>query len=213
MNKIILRSLLALILVGCDIGGLHGNGNIVTESRSVQPFTSIETSGGFEVDWRSGPPSASLTADENLLSLIDLRVSNGTLTARTTRNVRPTHSIQLHLTSPSLTAASLSGASRFNAHRLSGARFSIETSGASKVELDGTVGELIAGLTGASDLRAESLQTKSAELSLTGAADARVHVTDSLKTSITGAGSVRYSGNPPHVERHITGAGTIRKSE
>jgi hypothetical protein len=65
-------------------------------------------------------------------------------------------------------------------------------------------------MTGASDLRAESLQTKSAQLSVTGAGDARIAVRDTLKVSITGAGKVEYIGNPPHIEREITGAGSIR---
>jgi len=77
------------------------------------------------------------------------------------------------------------------------------------VILDGAVDELVANMTGASDLRAEALQTKIAELSVTGAGDARVAVSDTLKVSITGAGKVEYIGNPPHIEREITGAGSI----
>jgi len=57
------------------------------------------------------------------------------------------------------------------------------------------------------------LQTKMAELSVTGAGDARVAVSDALKVSITGAGKVEYIGNPPHLEREITGAASIRKRE
>jgi hypothetical protein len=78
------------------------------------------------------------------------------------------------------------------------------------VTLDGAVDELVASMTGASDLRAESLQTKIAELSVTGAGNARIAVSDTLKVSITGAGKVEYMGNPPHIEREITGAGSIR---
>ena len=57
------------------------------------------------------------------------------------------------------------------------------------------------------------LDRKTAELSVTGAGDARVAVSDTLKVSITGAGKVEYIGNPPHIEREITGAGSIRKRE
>jgi hypothetical protein len=211
MNKLIL--LLALGLAGCDIGGVRGNAHVVTEARAVGPFSNVEGSGELEVEWRAGPPSASVTTDENLMGDIKLRVGDNILHMDTTRSIRPTHSVKLALTSPSLGAASLSGASRFTAHALSGPRFSLETSGASKAKLDGAVNELIVSITGAGDLRAESLQTKTAELSLTGASDARVNVTDTLRVSITGAGAVRYSGNPLHIERHITGAGKIIKSE
>jgi hypothetical protein len=68
-------------------------------------------------------------------------------------------------------------------------------------------------MTGASELRAGSLQTKTAEISTTGAADADIMVSNTLKVSITGAGKVTYSGNPSTVEKHVTGAGSIRHKE
>jgi Putative auto-transporter adhesin, head GIN domain len=213
MNRIILAVLFALLLAGCNAGGLRGDGNVVTRPLKVEPFTNVQVSGGFIVEWDNGAPSASVTTDENLMEFVEVLFSNGTLHARTTRTVRPTHSITLHLTSASLGAASFSGASRFTAHRLSGPRFSLETAGASKVNLQGSVSELVASMTGASELRAESLQTKSAEVSLTGAGDARLNVSDTLKAAITGAGKVEYSGNPARVERHVSGAGTIRKRD
>lgn len=213
MKKIVIAAFLALALAGCDVGGLRGNGHLVTEQRDLAPFKNLEIGGAFDIDWRSGSPSVSVTTDENLMQFVELHVSDGTLHARTARSVHPTHSIKLKLTGSALEAASLSGASRLQADQLSGARFSLETAGASKVQLQGAVTELVAGMTGASNLRAESLQTKSAELSLAGAGSARVNVSDALKVSITGAGKVEYSGNPAQVERHITGAGTIRKRD
>src|SRR5438874_5239873 len=204
---------ITLALAGCDLGGIRGNRRIVTEEHTVRAFTNLDVSGGFQVDWRSGSPSASVTADQNLMGFIELRVSGNVLHVRTTRSVRPSHSIKLTLTGNSLEGARFSGASRFTAHAMSGARFSLETSGASKVNLDGAVGELVASMTGASNLRAESLKVKAAELSLTGASDAHLTISETLKVSITGAGKVEYGGNPPHIERHITGAGTIRKRD
>lgn len=215
MRKIFFAVLIVFVLAGCDIGGVRGNGHIVTQSRNAPAFTNVVISGAFEIEWRSGPPSVTVTADENLMSLIEARVSGGTLHVNTTRSVRPSHalrSIKLALTSASLESASLSGASNFTAHQLAGSGFFLKTAGASKVMLDGAVTDLVASMTGASDLRAESLQTKTAELDVTGAGDARVNVSDTLRASITGAGKVEYSGNP-HVERNITGAGTIRKRD
>jgi Putative auto-transporter adhesin, head GIN domain/Prokaryotic membrane lipoprotein lipid attachment site len=213
MKKTIFALLPVLVLAGCNTGGLRGNGNVVTEQRNVAPFSNVKVEGAFQVEWRNGPPSASIATDENLMQYIEIQSTGNTLHVRTQRSVRPTHSIKLMLASASLESASFSGASQFIAHQLNAARFAFETAGASKVTLDGSVGELTASMTGASDLRAESLQTKGAELSLTGASDARVTVSDSLKVSITGAGKVEYGGNPAVVERHITGAGTIRKRD
>ncbi len=89
-------------------------------------------------------------------------------------------------------------------------KFYFQSTGASKVRLDGAVDDLLADMTGASELDAENLRTKTSEVSTTGAADADVNASDSLKVSITGAGKVTYSGNPPTIEKHITGAGSIK---
>jgi hypothetical protein len=68
-------------------------------------------------------------------------------------------------------------------------------------------------MTGASELNASGLQTKTAEISTTGAADAEIAVTDTLKVAITGAGKVIYSGNPKTIEKRISGAGSIRHKQ
>jgi protein involved in polysaccharide export with SLBB domain len=89
----------------------------------------------------------------------------------------------------------------------------LEGTGASRVSLDGNIDQLLVDMTGASDLKASALQTKIAEISTTGAADAEIAVSETLKVAITGAGKVIYSGNPKTVEKHITGAGSIRHKD
>ena len=203
---------LLFALAGCDIGGIRGNGHLITEQRKVEPFINIDAGGAFRIEWHSGSPAASVTIDENLMQYVEMEVRDSVLYVRTRRHIWPRRSIKLVLTSNALEGASFSGASQLTAHQLTGSKFYLETSGASKATLDGAVDELIANITGAGDLRAESLQTKTAQISVTGAGDARVAVSDNLKVSITGAGKVEYIGDP-HIQREITGAGSIRKRE
>src|SRR4029077_5598145 len=98
------------------------------------------------------------------------------------------------------------------AKQLTGPKFALEASGASRVSLDGSVDELLADTTGASELEASGLQTRTAEISTTGAADAEIAVAEKLKVAITGAGKVSYSGNAT-VEKHITGAGSVHRKD
>ena len=111
--------------------------------------------------------------------------------------------------STSLGGADLSGASKMEATGLTGDRFSLETSGATKVTLAGHTTRLIASLTGASKLDADALQTEAVEIAVTGAGNANVTATKSLQAAITGAGRVTYGGNPPQVQKKVTGAGKI----
>ena len=201
---------LALLLAGCRLGGIRGNGHIVTDQRSIGNFNELDTGGMFEIDWRGGPPSLSITTDKNLLEYIDSEVSDNRLRLRTQGHFWPTHGVKVTVSSPARNGAKLSGAVDLTAKQLTGAKFYFQSTGAAKVRLDGAADELLADMTGASELDANDLHTKRAEISTTGAADADVNVSDSLKVSITGAGKVTYSGNPPAIEKHITGAGSIR---
>ena len=89
----------------------------------------------------------------------------------------------------------------------------MQSSGAADVMLEGAVDELLADTSGASDLKARALQARVVQISITGAGSAVVNATDTLRVAITGAGDVTYFGNPKTVEKHITGAGSIRHKE
>src|SRR5207302_3666268 len=136
MKKHIFAVGLLVALAGCDIGGIRGNGHLITEQRKVDPFINIETGGAFRVEWHSGAPSASITVDENLMQYVEMEVRDKVLHVRTSRSVRPTQSIKLELTSTALEGASFSCASRLNSHQVSGPKFYIETRGASNVVMD-----------------------------------------------------------------------------
>jgi hypothetical protein len=120
--------------------------------------------------------------------------------------------MKVKISSASMTGARLTGAVRLSATRLSGKGFYLEGTGATRVTVDGTVNELMATMSGASRLDAESLQVKIAELSISGAGKAEVSASDTLKVAISGAGKVTYSGNPT-VEKHVSGAGSIRRRD
>ena len=126
--------------------------------------------------------------------------------------LHPTHGMKVKLSSASMSGARLTGAVRLSATRLAGKGFYLEGTGATRVTVDGVVDELMATMSGASRLDAESLQVKNAELSISGAGKAEVSASETLKVAISGAGKVTYSGNPT-VEKHVSGAGTIRKRD
>jgi len=215
MKKVTIVSLAAcaVLAAGCNWIGIRGNGHIKTDERRISAFADIDVRGTFEIEWQSGAPALRITTDENLLAYIHSNVSGDTLHLRMHEQLRPTHGIKIVISSPTRTGASLSGAVKLTAKQLSGPRFAVESRGASQVLLDGNVDELLADMTGASELAASALQTKTAQISTTGAGDAQVAVAETLKVAITGAGKVQYSGNPPTIEKHISGAGSIRRKD
>jgi hypothetical protein len=197
---------------GCRWVGVRGNGHIKTDDRTISSFTEIDAGGAFAIEWQSGPPALQITTDENLLPYIESDVSGDTLHLRTQEQIWPTHGIKIVISSPTRAGARIRGAVKLTAKQLTGPKFALEASGASRVSLDGSIDELLADMTGASELGASGLQTKTAEISTTGAGDAEIAVAETLKVAITGAGKVAYSGNPT-VEKHITGAGSVHRKK
>ena len=216
MKNVPLISVLAaagLFTCGCELEGVRGNGHVVTDQRAIEDFSELHTKGGFDVEWRSGPAALNITTDENLLSYIETQKIDNRLELRTRERLRPRRGIKVVVSSSTRSGARLSGASDLKVPALSGQRFAVQSGGAADVHLDGAVDELLADMTGASDLNAKGLQTRRAEIAITGAGDAVVQVSESLRVAITGAGEVTYIGQPKTVEKHITGAGSIRHKE
>src|SRR5436190_21332449 len=190
MKKITIVFLAACIalVAGCHWVAIRGNGHIKTDESTTSVFANIDASGAFQIEWKSGAPTLSITTDENLLAYIDNQISGDTLRLRTREQIWPTHGIKVVISSPTRTGAKTSGAVKLTANQLSGPRFALESTGAAEVKLDGNIDELLADMTGASELHAGGLQTKTTEISTTGAADAEIAVSETLKVAITGAG-------------------------
>jgi len=202
-----------VLIAGCHLPGIRGNGHIKTEERSVVSFVNLDAGGAFEIEWQNGSPALRITTDENLLRYVESNISDDTLHLRTRGHVWPTHGIKVVISSPTRAGGKIRGAVKLTAKQLSVPVFAVESKGASVVSLDGSVDRLLVDMTGASQLTAAGLQAKTAEISTTGAGDAEVAVSDTLKVAITGAGKVTYSGNPTTIKKQITGAGSIRHKD
>src|SRR5437016_14038511 len=125
MNKITIAFFAGLILLaaGCRWGGIMGNGHIVTDTRSISDFSEIEANGGFQIEWRTGPPSLTITTDENLLKYISNEVEDNRLRLHSRGNLWSTHGVKVVVSSSTRTGARLTGAARLTAKQPSGLSF------------------------------------------------------------------------------------------
>ena len=201
------------LLAGCWLPGVRGNGRIKIDERQIGAFANIDASGAFQINWYNGAPNLRIKTDENLFPYVESEISGSTLRLRIREQIRPTHGITVSIASPTREAAKIRGAVKLAASQLTGPRFALEGTGASRVSLDGNIDQLLADVIGASDLKAGALQTKTAEISIQGAGDAEVAVAEKLKVAIAGAGKVSYSGDPPTIEKHISGVGSLRHKD
>ena len=224
---------LTVLLGGCRLFGIRGNGNVINVDRPVAAFDRIEVSGYYKVLLVRGTKEAlSVEADENLMEHIRTRVENGTLVIDADRTMRHSKSLKIFITFVNLKGIELNGAVNiYNESELtlddldinlSGAaegkmalnvrKLDLEMSGGSKFELTGKADDVNINASGAVHLYSIEMEIQRMRLELSGAGLAEVNVKEKLDTDISGASKIWYKGNP-QLTQHVSGAASIEKIE
>jgi hypothetical protein len=206
-------SVAAFLVIGCKPSGpeVVGSGIAATEQRKLADFDSVAFVGSMDVQIVTGAPAPlEITADDNILPLIQTEVTNGHLTVGSKVGIRPKTPITLKIQAPNIKSVSGDGAVKIVAKGLQGNEISIDLTGASPVRASGKVERLRIETTGAGAVRADELAADHADVVVTGAGKIEVHAVQTLKVSMTGAGTVQYHGDP-RIEKSIVGVGVIEK--
>ena len=189
-----------------------GSGNVVTETRSVSGFHSVELASSGEVIITQGDAEGVVVeAEDNLLPIIETRVTEG----GTLRLGLKTHE-ELHYTKRLLVKAltsdkfkvTLAGSGNVNVGDLKADTVTVEIAGSGDVKLAGKATKQTVKVVGSGDYQAGALQTGAATVSVTGSGDCELAASDTLDISINGSGDVSYHGNPT-VTKHVSGSGDI----
>ena len=84
-------------------------------------------------------------------------------------------------------------------------------SGAGNCELVGSTKDLELELIGAGNFDASKLKAERASIVVSGAGEAKVHATEHLRATVSGAGSIIYKGEPRIKTINVTGAGSAKR--
>jgi hypothetical protein len=209
-----------------------GSGKSATEERAVGLVTEVALAGIGNLTVREGDTAGlSITADDNLLPLIETETSGPKLTIRPKSGIslRPTGPISYTLTVPKLEKLSVSGAGNATAEKLTGDNLTVKLSGAGNAvlhdvtcktltvslsgagnaTLGGNAEKVTAKISGAGDIDASALKSASVDVQVSGAGNASVWATEELKVKVSGAGDVRYKGSPK-IDQKVSGAGSVK---
>jgi hypothetical protein len=205
-------ALAAVSLTGCT---LRGSGTAATETRELGEFEAIDIGGAFELVVHVNPdatPRVEVSGDDNIVPKIITKVAGGELDVSVDHwMVRPDRPLKIEIWARSITEIDASGASDISVEGLHGERFELDLSGASESTLSGAVDHFEVDSSGASDLDARALEAKTVEIDLSGAGDAEVWASEKLDAEVSGAGSVRYFGDPAEVDEDVSGAGKVER--
>jgi hypothetical protein len=84
-------------------------------------------------------------------------------------------------------------------------------SGAGKIQAQGTCKAVKAGISGAGRINAGDLATEKCDVRISGSGDLEINVKEELEATISGSGSITYTGDPKRVNSHASGSGNVRK--
>ena len=206
--------LAALLCASCIRPGVEGSGNVITESREVSGFNEIVLGGtGRVVVAVTGTESLTIEAEDNIMPLLETRVSNGRLRLDTSGSISPTVDIVYTITAATLDGLVISGSGIVEAEAIDGTDFRADISGSGDVDVEGTISGLLSvSISGSGEFDGESLTAPEGQVDVSGSGNAVVNVTDVLEVSVSGSGDVEYVGQPT-VDSDVSGSGTVSPRE
>ena len=219
MNTKIRLSMVVLILAALACSSLSintnqvvGSGHVVSETRDVANFTSVELAGSADVNILLGnAESVNVEADDNIVPLIQTIVTNGKLVINTKPNKNFTNAnrVVVTLAMKSLERVTLSGSGNLHVADMAGPDLAVDLPGSGDITVDGIADHVIVSLPGSGTIQCNGLKAKSAKVTLTGSGSITVYASENLDAGISGSGTIRYEGSPAQVTKSITGSGTI----
>ena len=218
---------------------VKGNGNMTTIERSVGDYDAVELSGWFDVNLVAGNEGElTLKGEENLLEYIKTEVKDGKLTIKVKKgiNLKPSSwkkGMGIYVTLPveDINAVTLSGsgdivgkttlkANNFKTSISGSGDITLDVdanevkatmSGSGDINLSGKTGDLEVRVSGSGDIKAYDLEADYVSAEVSGSADVKVTVNQTLKARVSGSGDISYRGNPKKIDSKTSGSGDVSK--
>lgn len=212
--------------------GRSGNGNVVTQDRSVSSFSGIEISCSADVFIKQGGSQAvKVKADENLLELITTDVSSGILEIDVDGSIRNAKTLEVYVTVVNLEKVRINGSGNVKSEGvIKGSSCEIDVNGSGDVEMDfdvksletsingsgdvdvtGVSGEFRLKIAGSGDFSAEQLRLTTGNIYVQGSGDVKLSGSaDKIFIEHSASGDVNlYSLSAVDVDARCNGSGDV----
>jgi hypothetical protein len=191
-----------------------GSGNIQTAGREVSNFTKIDVSGVFKVEVTLQRDfDVKVEADDNLIQFIRTEVNDQTLEIESEKSLSSSNPIIVKVSAPNIEALEISGASKIEIANVNNDSLTVNSSGASKIKIEGITKNLTVDSSGASIIDADYLKSENAVIDSSGASKINVFVSDTLEVDLSGASYVYYSGSPKNLKKKTSGVSCVSEKK
>lgn len=239
MKKIVYLCMLCLVgLTAChwNVRQVKGNGTIIQKEIPIGDYKYVSATGNnLEIEYTNSDeaPALSVECDENIWPLVEIRVSNDTLTIepkpgeilmQPTRFVVQTRSTELSTVSmagnvsfevqDSLAsnhlAVNMAGKCRVGAQAVDIQKLELNIAGKCETDLHGQAANVTLNLAGKCDYEALGLKTGQLTCNTAGSCSLQVYVTDRIELHPVGICNLSYKGNPQIIQEGVN-VGNIKQ--
>jgi hypothetical protein len=192
--------------------GVEGSGDMVTETRHVEPFKRIISTGSSGIYVKvGGEQKVEVTYDDNLIDMVKTEVRGKKLKIYIDGSHSSRHSSRIDITVPELEDVRCTGSGDVEVVDLDQDFFAYKLSGSGEFRASGRVAELELILSGSGDIDTRDLIAEEAYCTISGSGTIRVAATDVFEGTVSGSGDIYYYGKPESVSKHVSGSGSIKR--
>jgi len=222
--------LLLLCLISCETR-IQGTGDSQPETRSLTPFTEIESHSSLDITYRQisdGVDRVVVLAQQNILPYIKTEVEDGTLSVYIEGNIDSDDKMSVQVYARNLNMLNLNGSGDFKIDgklnvqkfyaenngsgdvdiKIQASSIEVESNGSGDFDFSGTSDYLEIELNGSGDVTAEDLRVFNSEVEINGSGDVSVFAKELLEIELNGSGDVKYKGRAK-IEQTINGSGRV----
>ena len=221
-----------LLLSGCGLLGVDGNGERVNEVRQLEGFSAVDSDGSLDVEITRGEVfHVEVSIDSNLLDRVHTNGVGGVLRIDEESIGDTVAGPNVIVTMPILRRATLSGSGGVRATGFDQAepvslvlegsgdiafagdvpRLDVQLWGSGDVRVSGVAPVLGVELDGSGTVDARGLDATTADLSLSGSGDIAASVSGSARVTLSGSGDVDVYGGATLDRVDISGSGSVRQ--
>jgi hypothetical protein len=225
--------MLSMVVLFSSCEKVSGDGPVVSETRNIVDFSGVDLRVAAEVYFKQDPNfKVEITAQRNILEIMETYVSHGKLVIKFKNNVRVrTHdAIIIQVSAPTANSFELSGSGNINVTgSFSSPTMELDISGSGNITIPhvttsfldasisgsgniivtyGTATEEKLNISGSGTIDLVNIVAEKADIKTAGSGDSKVNVSKILNVKISGSGSVYYKNNPI-INTDISGSGKV----
>jgi predicted small secreted protein len=209
---------LALVFTAasCRKNTLRGEGDTITDKRTVSQFETVETDGSTDVTiYAANENKVEVTGYENLVPAYESNVSGGKLKLKFKDKYINVRNSNIHVTvyTTHMNDLRLNGSGNITVGSdLSSSSMSAEINGSGNITIGKNKFEnFTCKVNGSGEIKARNAEAENVEARISGSGNIEVTATRKINVNISGSGNVDYWGDAVPGTINISGSGNIKK--